>query len=172
MKKLNVSIAVVALALVGLTGCTTSGTGTTTAPSDTASPSDTETSAAAGGVTSLMTADSSLGTIVVDDAGLTVYQFDSDTQNSGVSSCNGACLTTWSPVNADTTPTLDGVTGEVATITDRTARPRSPSTAGRCTTSAATQPLVTLTVRASKASGGCSRLTARRSTASAHSPNR
>ena len=117
MKKLNVSIAVVALALVGLTGCTPSTTGTTTAPSDTASPSDTETSAAAGGITSVMTADTSLGTIVVDDAGNTVYQYDADTQNSGVSVCTGACLATWPPVNADAAPTLDGVTGEVATIT-------------------------------------------------------
>ena len=64
-----------------------------------------------------MTADTDLGTIVVDDTGLTVYQFDSDTQNSGVSSCTGACLTTWPPVNADAAPTLDGVTGEVGTIT-------------------------------------------------------
>ena len=63
-----------------------------------------------------MTADTSLGTIVVDDTGMTVYEFDSDTQNSGVSSCTGACLTTWPPVNADTIPTLDGVTGAVATI--------------------------------------------------------
>jgi predicted lipoprotein with Yx(FWY)xxD motif len=114
MKKLNVSIAVVALALVGLTGCATSGTGTTTAPSDTASPS--ASGSAAAGITSLMTADTSLGTIVVDDKGMTVYQFDSDTQNSGVSSCTGACLTTWPPVTADTTPALNGVTAEVATI--------------------------------------------------------
>jgi len=117
MKKINVSIAVVALALVGLTGCSSSGTGTTTAPSDTASPSESSSSAAAGGVTSLMTADTTLGTIVVDSAGMTVYQYDADTQNSGVSACTGACLTTWPPVNAETAPALDGVTAEVATIT-------------------------------------------------------
>jgi predicted lipoprotein with Yx(FWY)xxD motif len=117
MKKINVSIAVVALALVGLTGCSSSGTGTTTAPSDTASPSESSSSAAAGGVTSLMTADTTLGTIVVDSAGMTVYQYDADTQNSGVSACTGACLTTWPPVNAETAPALDGVTAEVGTIT-------------------------------------------------------
>ena len=61
MKKLNVSIAVVALAIVGLTGCTSTANGTTTTPSDTASPSeDTGGSAAAGGITSLMTADTDL----------------------------------------------------------------------------------------------------------------
>ena len=116
MKKFKVGIATVGLALVGLTGCAASGTGTTSAPSDTASPSDSGGSASAG-ITSLMTASTSLGTIVVDDKGMTVYQFDSDTQNSGVSSCTGACLTTWPPVTADTTPALNGVTAEVGTIT-------------------------------------------------------
>ena len=119
MKKLSISIAAVGLALVSLTGCGGGGIGGIygTTPSASSSPSSSGGSAAAGGITSLMTADTSLGTIVVDDAGMTVYEFDSDTQNSGVSSCTGACLTTWPPVNADTIPALDGVTGAVATIT-------------------------------------------------------
>ena len=69
------------------------------------------------GITSLTTAESDLGTIVVDDKGMTVYVFDNDTQGSGQSSCGGQCLANWPPVTADQAPTLDGVTGDVDTIT-------------------------------------------------------
>ena len=120
MKKLSISVAVVALALAGLTGCGAGGIGGTyggTTPSSSGTPSDSGGSAAATGITSLKTSQSNLGTIVVDDQGNTVYAYDLDTQGSGESSCSGACLSTWPPVNADQTPTLDGVTAKVATIT-------------------------------------------------------
>lgn len=64
-----------------------------------------------------MVATSPLGKIVVDANGKTLYVFDKDTQGSGASSCSGACAATWPAVTATTTPTLDGVTGEVGTIT-------------------------------------------------------
>ena len=124
MKKLSISIAVLALALVGVTGCasTTSDTGTGSSPSDSSGKGtygndDSGGSTAATGIASLSTADSSLGTIVVDDKGMTVYVFDNDTQGSGQSSCAGQCLANWPPVTADKAPSLDGVTGDVDTIT-------------------------------------------------------
>jgi predicted lipoprotein with Yx(FWY)xxD motif len=125
MKKLSISIAVLALALVGVAGCapTTSDTGSGSSPSDSSgkgsySTDDSGDSADSGtGISSLTTADTDLGTIVVDDKGMTVYVFDNDTQGSGQSSCSGQCLANWPPVTADKAPSLDGVTGDVDTIT-------------------------------------------------------
>lgn len=66
----------------------------------------------------LTTADSTLGTIVVDATGMTVYVFDNDTPNSGTSTCEGECLVKWPAVVADSdTPTAEGVTGTLGTIT-------------------------------------------------------
>jgi predicted lipoprotein with Yx(FWY)xxD motif len=66
----------------------------------------------------LATADSDLGTIVVDASFRTVYYFDEDTAGSGTSACSGDCLEKWPPVTADAgSPEVDGVTGDVATIT-------------------------------------------------------
>jgi predicted lipoprotein with Yx(FWY)xxD motif len=77
--------------------------------------------AADGGASSdavLATADSDLGTIVVDGDGRTVYVFDKDTAGSGESACSGDCLAKWPPVTADSdAPEVDGVSGEVGTIT-------------------------------------------------------
>ena len=121
MKKLSISIAVLALALVGVTGCapTTPDTGTDSSPSDTGDTGteDSGGSTDATGIASLTTAESDLGTIVVDDQGMTVYVFDQDTQGSGESSCSGACLANWPPVTAGEAPALEGVTGDVDTIT-------------------------------------------------------
>lgn len=70
------------------------------------------------GTAELMVADSSLGKIVVDGDGETVYMFDKDTQGSGQSSCTGECLTNWPPLTSTgDAPSLTGVTGEVGTIT-------------------------------------------------------
>jgi predicted lipoprotein with Yx(FWY)xxD motif len=124
MKKLSISTAVLALALVGVTGCapTTSDSGSgaggeTSDTDDRYGSEDSGGSADTTGIASLTTAESELGTIVVDDRGLTVYVFDQDTQGSGSSSCSGACLSNWPPVTAGEAPALDGVTGDVDTIT-------------------------------------------------------
>jgi predicted lipoprotein with Yx(FWY)xxD motif len=66
----------------------------------------------------LMVADSALGEIVVDGRGMTVYMFDSDTQGAGTSTCEGQCAANWPAVTTDVAdPQVDGVTGEVGTIT-------------------------------------------------------
>ncbi|MDQ6716438.1 MAG: hypothetical protein M3Z83_10050, partial [Actinomycetota bacterium] len=58
----------------------------------------------------------SLGDVVVDASGLTLYMFTKDTKDSGKSSCAGQCLALWPPLFTDGTPTADGVSGTLATI--------------------------------------------------------
>lgn len=72
----------------------------------------------AGSPAVLRTASSSLGDIVVDGAGRTLYVFDKDTADSGSSACVDTCATTWPAFAAGSgTPTVKGVTGTVGTIT-------------------------------------------------------
>ena len=114
--RIAAGLAVAALA-VALTGCTTpaaeeppADTGTST-ESETAAPEESSSAA-------LTTADSSLGEIVVDGEGMTVYMFDNDTQGADVSVCEGECATNWPAVTTDSdSPEVEGVTGEVGTIT-------------------------------------------------------
>lgn len=44
----------------------------------------------------------SLGQVVTDGSGRTLYRFDSDTAKPPVSNCNGACAAKWPPVIATT----------------------------------------------------------------------
>ena len=68
--------------------------------------------------TDLATAETTLGTIVVDGNGMTAYYFLKDVKDSGTSACSGDCLTAWPPITTESdTPTVEGVTGEVGTIT-------------------------------------------------------
>lgn len=61
---------------------------------------------------------SSLGAIVVDGKGMTAYVFDEDTPGSGKSSCTGDCVEEWPAITSSSDqPKVDGVTGEVGTIT-------------------------------------------------------
>ena len=113
--RIAAGLAVAALA-VALTGCTTpaaeeppADTGTST-EAETEAPEETSSAA-------LTTADSSLGEIVVDGEGMTVYMFDNDTQGADASVCEGECATNWPAVTTDSdTLEVDGVTGEVGTI--------------------------------------------------------
>lgn len=121
--KLLGAAAVLSVALLSLSGCGSGGgsggggpygpPATTTAPSTATTPAP----APAGTVAGLKTAQTSLGTIVVSDTGMTVYVFTNDVRNSGKSNCTGGCLAAWPPVLTTTdTPTLNGVTGTVGTI--------------------------------------------------------
>jgi predicted lipoprotein with Yx(FWY)xxD motif len=96
-------LAISALAAVAA-GCA-SGYGASTAPVPSAT----------GAAVSAQT--TSLGVILVDASGRTVYEFANDT--NGVSACTGACATNWPPVPAPASlPTsLPGVTGQLGTIT-------------------------------------------------------
>jgi predicted lipoprotein with Yx(FWY)xxD motif len=114
----RVTVAVMAssFTLAALAGCAaTSDTGSSTA----GPPADSSSSAAAPAAASaLSTASTSLGTVVVDGTGLTVYVFDKDTKGAASSACTGGCATTWPAVETDSaTPSVIGVTGTVGTIT-------------------------------------------------------
>ncbi len=72
--------------------------------------------AASGAV--LGVSESSLGQIVVDAKGMTVYMFDKDTQGATSSVCSGQCATSWPAVDVDSANVqVDGVTGKLGTIT-------------------------------------------------------
>ena len=113
MRRTTFATTVLALGALVLSGCggddDDGGSAGATSESATSSPAEDAV---------LATADSTLGTIVVDSKGMTVYMFDKDTQGSGESSCTGGCLEAWPPVVAESdSPAVDGVTGDVATIT-------------------------------------------------------
>jgi predicted lipoprotein with Yx(FWY)xxD motif len=100
--------AAVAVGVLGLAGCGSGDGGSGAGPGGS--------SAAAGAV--LSTADSDLGTVVVDADGRTAYVFDKDTAGSGRSACSGDCLAKWPAVTTDSdSPQVDGVTAKVGTIT-------------------------------------------------------
>jgi predicted lipoprotein with Yx(FWY)xxD motif len=73
---------------------------TPTSAAATAEPSLSDSAATAPAATSstVMTAESDLGTILVDGEGMTLYLFTKDTQGSGESTCEGPCLEAWPPL--------------------------------------------------------------------------
>ncbi|MCS5718871.1 hypothetical protein N1027_12065 [Herbiconiux sp. CPCC 205763] len=119
--RMTLAAAAAAIALLALAGCSSSPSSDTSTPA--AETSSTPTPSAAAGADSTGTADiatasSSLGEIVVDGKGMTVYYYTVDTANSGKSACTGACEPLWpAVVSASTTPVVEGVTGTVGTIT-------------------------------------------------------
>lgn len=122
------------LLVVALAGCASSTPGSS-APPDSSSPpaassaaptpsaateepSDSASPDASATTESLMVADSALGEIVVDGEGMTVYMFDNDTQGGDASACEGQCAANWPAVTTEAdAPEVEGVTGEVGTIT-------------------------------------------------------
>ena len=119
---------VLVAALVGvLGGCSGGGGGglygggdddspTSSGPTSTDDDSTGDGASGAGPV--LGTDDTSLGTVVVDGQGMTVYYYDKDTKGSGTSACEGECAAAWPAVHAASAePEVEGVTAEVGTIT-------------------------------------------------------
>jgi len=100
------ALALAAAVLVLTAGCG----GGSSDTADTSSAGSGRASAAA-----LQVEDGSLGRILADRRGMTVYVFAKDT--SGASSCTGVCASNWPPVVApDPLPSsLPGVTGQLGT---------------------------------------------------------
>jgi predicted lipoprotein with Yx(FWY)xxD motif len=87
-----------------------------TAPAASVSPPAATSTATAAGV-DLKIASSSLGDIVVDGKGMSVYYYTKDVKDSGTSTCTGGCLTAWPPLlTTSDEPKVEGVTGTVGTI--------------------------------------------------------
>jgi predicted lipoprotein with Yx(FWY)xxD motif len=132
--RISTAVALGAGLVLALAGCSDDdgdgGSGDTAAPSAEAPaggttpsegvtpPSEEPSSDAPAAAAELGAATSDLGEIVVDGQGMTVYMFTNDTQGSGASVCTDQCAAAWPAVHAaSATPTVEGVTGEVGTIT-------------------------------------------------------
>ena len=91
-----------------LAACGAAGATNTTAPA---------TSGAAGSSASTISpATTSLGTVLTDSKGFTLYYFLPE-KNSTVGACTSGCLTVWPPLVVTGTPTAaSGVTGALATV--------------------------------------------------------
>jgi predicted lipoprotein with Yx(FWY)xxD motif len=112
IKRSMIYIGAAVIAVSALAGCSSTspqaGSGST-AGSSTSAPA---------GTSALATASTSLGTVVVDGKGMTVYTFKKDVKDSGKSNCAGPCAVLWPAVVAPSTnPKVNGVTGTVGTIT-------------------------------------------------------
>lgn len=82
----------------------------------TTAPVATPGTAGSGG--SIKVGDTSLGKVLTDDKGFTLYTFKNDVVDSGKSVCNGACATLWPPARATSAPTgVTGASGVFALIT-------------------------------------------------------
>ncbi|WP_427891168.1 COG4315 family predicted lipoprotein [Kribbella sp. GL6] len=114
MKRVATVTGVVVLGLAGLVACGGNGYGSGSSTSTSSAPPSTP----AGGTAKLATATvGSLGKVVVDGNGRTVYVYDKDTK--GKSNCEGGCLALWPAVAAGSgAPQLTGIDASlVSTIT-------------------------------------------------------
>jgi predicted lipoprotein with Yx(FWY)xxD motif len=115
--RITLTLAAAALSIVALAGCSSTpaasgGSEPTSTPSASSGSADTV------GTADLKTAKTSLGEVIVDGKGMTVYDFTKDVKDSGKSNCSGQCLALWPAVVASSgKPVVDGVTGTVGTIT-------------------------------------------------------
>jgi predicted lipoprotein with Yx(FWY)xxD motif len=96
-------VAAVPGAALAIAACGGTATGTGSASTPATTPTNAAgTAAATVGVTS----SGSLGSILVDSQGRTVYLFQADTGKT--STCNGSCATAWPPLTVTGTPTVSG----------------------------------------------------------------
>ncbi len=134
--KIGIGVVIASVAIFGLSACSSDAKSDDTTPATTGSattasatapaPGDADPTPDSGDVSAALgTADTALGTIVVDGKGMAVYEFDTDTQGGASSTCAGACATNWPAVpGGASAPTLDGVTGTVGTITGVDGQPQ------------------------------------------------
>ena len=77
------------------------------------------TQASTDGAASVTLRDTTLGNVLADGAGMTLYTFKNDTKGSGKSACSGGCATNWPPLvvtgGAPSKPA--GLTGDLTVIT-------------------------------------------------------
>ncbi len=108
------------LAVTALAGCGSSNANTpASATSSSSSSASTSSSPSAAGA-DLGVAKTSVGQVVVNGSRMTVYVFTKDKPGSDSSSCTGECLVAWPPLTTTAeTPTVEGVTGTVGTITQQ-----------------------------------------------------
>ncbi|MFF3014174.1 SCO0930 family lipoprotein [Streptomyces sp. NPDC057939] len=72
----------------------------------------------------------SVGSVVTDSAGATLYRFDKDTPEPPKSSCDGDCATVWPPVPADDATASEGIEASLLGEVTRTDGSRQLTLAG------------------------------------------
>ena len=122
LHRIGLAAASATLAALALTGCSAAEPPAPEPTTEVSEPAPTPT--AEPEPAALKVADTSLGSIVVDAAGLTVYYYDADTAGSGVSTCSGDCLVAWPAVHGDADVTVDGITAEVGSIPGNDGQPQ------------------------------------------------
>ncbi|AUG76382.1 hypothetical protein CFP65_1487 [Kitasatospora sp. MMS16-BH015] len=109
--RLYAAAGVAAAALVA--GCGSSGSSHSTAspapPASSSASGGSGVSTPAGGIALRTAASGTLGTVVTDSAGFTLYRFDSDTAGPSASHCTDACASLWPPVPATADPQVQGI---------------------------------------------------------------
>jgi predicted lipoprotein with Yx(FWY)xxD motif len=89
-------LTVIAAGALGLAACSPSGTNSASSPYGNSAPSPSQGAPPAASGTALAVTSTSLGTILTDSRGFTLYAFDAD--QGTTSACSGACATAWPPV--------------------------------------------------------------------------
>jgi predicted lipoprotein with Yx(FWY)xxD motif len=121
--------AAIGVAILALAGCSgggdddadaggAAGTQESAAPEESVEPTEDATDDA-GGETAVELADTSLGEVLVDREGMTLYMFDPDEQ--GESTCYDQCATAWPPLTVDGDPTVgEGLDDSLVGTVERT----------------------------------------------------
>lgn len=108
------TLATAVLAACGGSASTSSSPSSAESPTPTAPTSPTATPTAAG-PTTVSTGSTSLGTVLTNPQGLTLYYFTPE--KGGVVACTGGCATTWPPLKAGGAETKpSSVTGTLGTV--------------------------------------------------------
>jgi predicted lipoprotein with Yx(FWY)xxD motif len=98
----SLAVAVTAIAAIALAGCGSSASGSS--PYGGGQPAPTP--SGANGPATIRTATTSLGTILVDSGGRTLYLWEGD--HGSRSACNGGCAAAWPPVTTSGRPKASG----------------------------------------------------------------
>jgi predicted lipoprotein with Yx(FWY)xxD motif len=100
------------------TACGSSGHSATTMPTSPGTSSTAPATPAPASTTVKVTNNGSLGQILTDTNGFTLYRFDTDTNNPPTSNCNTGCIETWPAATVTGQPTGTGVdASQLGTIT-------------------------------------------------------
>jgi predicted lipoprotein with Yx(FWY)xxD motif len=92
--RVSVLTVIAGLGLLGLTACGSDSPGSVSAP-----PPDPQKAQAAGPRPNLVAQEvGTLGTVLTDQEGRTLYRFDKDTSKPAVSNCYGDCAAKWPPL--------------------------------------------------------------------------
>ena len=124
LHRIGLALASATLAGLALAGCSAPEPPAPEPTTEVTTPAASPTPTAESDPAALKVAETSLGPIVVDAAGMTVYYYDADTAGSGVSTCSGDCLVAWPAVHGEADVVVEGITAEVGSIPGNDGEPQ------------------------------------------------